>query len=400
MSANPGHIQRMKRLGILALALTLVLPLLTIWNLYALPHAPKWRVMIGPRLHGVTEPETPVDFSLRTFADGSWQKFAATAVSEAYPLRPLLIRANNYIRLKLFGAYAAPGILTGDNAQLIAQDYLDEYCTRNKAKLQAEAREWIPKLKELQDYYEAHGRVFIYLITPSKAAYMPENFFPRLRCAAAEPDRIGKLPVYGRLLAEAGVHVVDAASLTHSLKGKYKVDLFPRGGIHWNAIGVANAANAVVREINRLERREAAPKLEWDYVVTHTAEGEDRDLTDLLNVLRPNVNYETAKVTYDPTLPCEAYPASTQKVAIIGGSFIAELAKVLVKNACLSKLEGYNYLYRGSNAGTNYQLVRRRLTADDIRPLREADVVILEENESAVPGTPHAREFYRVILGK
>jgi hypothetical protein len=355
--------------------------------------------MIGPRLRGVVMEQAPVQLSLHTFADGSWQKYATNEIAEAFPLRPLLIRINNQIRLKLFGAYAAPGVIIGENGQLIEQSYLNEYCSRNLAVLEQKAREWIPRLKELQDFYEKRGHLFIYLITPSKVAYMPENFVHRAPCTAPERDRLEKLPVYDRMLAAAGVHVVDSASLTHEAKGKYKVSLFPEGGVHWNGIGVANAANAILQEINRLEKRDVAPKIAWSYEVTRKVKGEDRDLADLVNVLRPKVNYETAKVTYQP-LRCEDFPVSLQKVAVIGGSFISTLSKTLAGNGCLSKLEGYNYLYHGMRTGPKYKSVKRRLTAQDIVPLRDADIVILEENESLAPGAPHAREFYRVILGK
>ena len=53
------------------------------------------------------------------------------------------------------------------------------------------------------------------------------------------------------MLKNAGIHVVDTASLMHGLKGKYEIDLFPAGGVHWNAIGIAAADDAILAEINR-----------------------------------------------------------------------------------------------------------------------------------------------------
>ena len=149
-----------------------------------------------------------------------------------------MIGINNQIRYKLFGHSGATGVITGENGQLIEKTYVDEYCARNLAAFEPKARDWAVRLKEIQDFYTARGKIFIYLITPSKVSYMPENFVRKLSsCASPERDRSAILPRYGQLLKDAGVHVVDSASLIYGLKGKYDVDLFPAGGVHWNATG-------------------------------------------------------------------------------------------------------------------------------------------------------------------
>jgi hypothetical protein len=389
-----------KRLGYVFVALLLVLPTITIWNLAARSFVPKLQLQIGSPLRGVTISLPSVKFSLQTFDDGSWQKSAATSVSEAYPLRPLLIRLNNQIRYKLFGAYAAPGVINGENGQLVEQGYLTEYCGRNLATFEQNAREWIPKLKEIQDFYESRGHLFIYLTTPSKVAHLPEYFVHRVSCASTERDRNEMLPTYDRLLTEAGIHFVDVARLTHQLKGKYEIELFPVGGVHWNAIAVANAANTLLEEINREEKKTVAPKLSWTYEIKSEAKGSDRDLADLINVLRPNVRYSTAKVTFDQSRVCGDYPVSSMRIALIGGSFIHELARTLINAGCLSRLETYDYLYKSLSAGNDYKAMKYDLSPGDIFPLRNADIVILEENEAALPASSHANEFIRVILGR
>jgi hypothetical protein len=342
-----------------------------------------------------------VSLSFHSFADGSLQKTLTRAITDAFPFRLLLIGMNNQIRYKLFGYSGAAGVITGEHGQLIEKGYLDEYCTRNLAAFEPKARDWAAKLKEIQDFYTARGKIFIYLITPTKVGYMPENFVRQLAsCASSEGDRAGMLPLYGRLLTEAGVHFVDAASLTYGLKGKYEIDLFSVGGVHWNAIGIANAEDAILAEINRQAGRAIAPKLSWRYEVIDRAKGTDRDLLDLLNVLLPNPRYATAHVNYQPAKACNEMPVASLKAAMIGGSFDDTLGLTLINDGCLSRLEMYNYLYRGLRTGVDYKTVKDRLTASDILPLRDADIVILEENEPALPASGHAMEFYRVILGR
>ncbi len=372
----------------------LLVPVLTVWNLTAAEFAPKRVLKIGRQLAGVTETPDSVPISLRTFADGALQKEAMRDVSEANPLRPALIRLSNQVRVKLYGAYGAPGIVAGSNGQLIEQAYVDEYCRRDLAVLETKARDWIPKLKQLQDGFTKRGHTFLYLITPSKMAHMPEAFVSHVNCPSAPDARSRYLPTYTRMLREAGVRFVDLASLTHSLKGRYEIDVFPQGGVHWNALGVANAADAVLAELNR--DGPVAPRLKWTYRVTNKATGSDRELIDLVNVLFPRASFATAQVTFEKR-NCGDFPVSQKTVALVGGSFIHDLARALLANGCLSELNSYNYLYRGRRGGPSYKILKDRLTAADIEPLAGADIVLLEENEQVLPGSAHAEELYRVL---
>jgi alginate O-acetyltransferase complex protein AlgJ len=379
----------------LAVGFLLLLPVLTLWNLGAADFAPKLVIKIGRQLVGVTGDPAPVPATLRTFAAGALQQSAMQAVSYANPLRPPLIRLANQVRYKLFGAYGAPGVVAGEHGQLIEQDYVDEYCRRDLAVLETKARAWIPKLKALQDSFAARGHTLLYVITPSKMAHMPELFLPRLSCASTPFARVQYLPTYTRLLREAGVRFVDLATLTHGLRGRYEIDVFPAGGVHWNALGVAHAANAVLAEINRDQA--IAPRLKWGYSITDRPAGSDRELIDLINVLLPQARYATARVTFDKNV-CADFPAARLDVAIVGGSFIHALAHTLLVDGCLSGLRSYNYLYRGRRSGPKYAIDKERLTAADIAPVADADIVLLEENEQVLPGSAHAEEFYRVLM--
>ncbi len=379
----------------LAAGMLLLLPVLTLWNLGAADFAPKLVIKIGRQLSGVTEDPATVPATLGAFADGALQKSAMQAVSDANPLRPPLIRIANQVRYKLFGAYGAPGVVAGEHGQLIEQAYVDEYCRRDVAVLEGKARAFIPKLKALQDSFAARGHTLLYVITPSKMAHMPEAFLPRLACASTPFDRHQYLPVYTRMLREAGVRFVDLATLAHGLRGRYEIDIFPQGGVHWNALGVAHATDAMLAEINR--ERPIAPRLKWGYSITDRPAGSDRELIDLTNVLLPQARYATAKVTFDKNA-CTNFTAARLDVAIVGGSFIHALARTLLVEGCLSGLRSYNYLYRGRRGGPNYAIDKDRLTAADIKPLADADLVLLEENEQVLPGSAHAEELYRVLM--
>jgi alginate O-acetyltransferase complex protein AlgJ len=382
----------------LAMALVLALPVATAWNLFARSYAPKLEIRIGRNLRGVIEPPPPFRWSWRNFANGDNQRAIAHEVTEAIPLRRVLVRVNNQIRYKLFGQFGAPGILRGEDGHLIEKPYLDEYCSRDLAKIEAPARLWASQLKELQNFVQARGHAFIYLITPSKVAHFPEAFVNRYPCASAPRDRLGKVPAFVAMLKQAGVNVVDSATLTHSMKGKYEFGMFPQGGVHWNQLAVAYAANTVIEEINRQRKSSLIARLQWTYTVSNDATGEDRDLLDLLNILLPQPEYTVPVVRYAPR---QCGTEAKLDVAVIGGSFIHTLSETLAKSACLHGLKGYNYLYGGLRGGQDYKVLKGRMNSSDIMPIADADVVILEENESVFPqAVGHATELYKQLLRK
>ena len=79
----------------------------------------------------------------------------------------------------------------------------------------------------------------VYVATLSKAAHLPEYFVDRVPCPSTPAARTQLVPDYINALRREGIHVVDTASLIHSLKGTYPFDLFPQGGVHRNDVGGA-----------------------------------------------------------------------------------------------------------------------------------------------------------------
>jgi alginate O-acetyltransferase complex protein AlgJ len=399
MSTSASNVSSRRRLHLLIVAVLFLLPALTLWNLVAASYAPKLRISIGPGLRGVTAKE-PLDWSVQAVVDGRLQKGIARAVTDAFPARPILIRLSNSFRKRLFGLYGAPGVVAGEEGHLIEQGYLHEYCRRDVAELRARAAEWLPKLKELQDFYSANGRQLIYFTTPSKAAHLPEKFMGYVTCKSKDHDRREYLPAYHQMLLAADIRMVDAATLTHSLKGRYEVDLCPIGGVHWNQLGSAHAADAILAEVNRAAGREIAPRLSWTYEITDRPGGTDTDLIDVVNVLFARPRYPVPKLKFAPTKPCSEWAASQLNVALIGGSFVHDVARILIAQGCLQGLYSYSYLFSSVHGGKRYDQVKDRSSPDEIRLLRNADIVILEENESGLPGWRHSQDFRRIVLGE
>ena len=359
-----------------------LLPLGAAWNLIVGQTHPSLAIKIGPKLGGVTY-DSSVVFSWPEIRDGKFQKAVASRVTDAMPVRPLLIRINNEIRFELFGELTAPQVVRGANGHLIEKTYLDDYCSRTEgmgARLAAVA---IPKLRDIQNYYQAHGAIFVYVVSPSKAAHLPEYFVDRVPCPSTPSARTQLVPDYIAALKGAGINVVDTASLIHSLKGTYPFDLFPQGGVHWNDVGGARAVSAIVEDINRLAGHEIVPPFKFTYTLSG-ARGADRELVDLLNVFFPPLGYPTPKVSFQPSIPCAESPARQLDIAMVGSSFGHLPARIMIEANCLERLQFYYYATLGRFGGAPYRELQRNLPESDLNVWRNAKVMILEENESFV----------------
>jgi alginate O-acetyltransferase complex protein AlgJ len=374
----------------------LLLPCGVAWNLTIAQSYPALAIKIGPKLGGVTY-DTAVILSWSSLRDGSFQKAVTSRVTDAVPIRPLLIRMNNEVRFQLFGELTAPQVVRGTQGQLIERTYLDDYCARTEGLGATRAATILPKLKDIQAYYEARGAVFVYVISPSKAAHLPEYFVGRVPCPSTPQARNDLVSDYVGALKQAGIHVVDTASLIHSLKGTYPFDLFPRGGVHWNDVGGARAVSAVVEEVNRLAGHEIIPPFKFTYTLSVPESGPDRELVDLLNVFFPPLGYQTPKVSFQPSVPCAESPARTLDVVVVGSSFGHLPGRIMIEANCLAQLNFYYYAILGRFGGTPYRELQRNLPESDLNAWRDAKVMILEENESFVAKSGYVDPLRAVV---
>ena len=255
----------------------------------------------------------------------------------------------------------------------------------------------IPKLRAIQDYYRERGGVFVYLVSPSKAAHLPEHFLDRFSCPSTPSARAQLVPQYVKALRDAGINVLDGAGLIHGLKGRYEVDLFPQGGEHWNDLSGALVVSALVQEINAQAGREIVPPFTFNYTLSRPAGGADRELADLLNVFFPPLGYLTPKVNYVQSTPCEQGSARTLDAAIVGSSFGHLPASILIEHNCLSALSLYYYARLGRYGGVPYRELQRNLGENDLAALRNVKLMIVEDNETLIGRSEYIDEMLRVV---
>ena len=68
----------------------------------------------------------------------------------------------------------------------------------------------------------------------------------------------------------------------------YAIDLFPRGGTHWNLLGAALTLRDISRAFEASPNGSPVGRFEFDWREDDFAKGTDRDLLDLLNLYWPD----------------------------------------------------------------------------------------------------------------
>ena len=83
---------------------------------------------------------------------------------------------------------------------------------------------------------------------------------------------------------------------------------------------------------------------------------------------------------------------------MVGSSFGDLPARILIEGDCLSGLNFYYYLQLGRFGGTPYHEIQRNLVNADLVRLRDAKIMILEENESFIGKSAYV-DGLRAIVG-
>jgi alginate O-acetyltransferase complex protein AlgJ len=385
----------LQRLPIFACAGFLGLMLLVnIWNFFVSESWPKLRIRSADPLWGVSAQKASPP-SAQDFVSGAAQKAISAGFAQKQPVFPISVRARNQFLYSAFDIAGAPTIVVGKEQQLYEKLYIREYCARGAAPDPAPLETWASRLADIQKRVEARGKRFLFLITPSKAARLSQYLPGNIVCPAQARGATEKLAPYRAALDAQGVRYVDAATMMTQAARDYPIDLFPRGGTHWSLLGAGLAARELTRKLDA-DNASPLPAYDFDWRQENVADGTDADLLKLLNLLWPDNHYPVAALEGRSARACERPP----KVFAIGGSFLIEPLIALMETPCRLSVDYWHYftldsgeLHRARHVGAERGVFKIESDpADETREAYEAglaaaDIVMLEENETAVGGT-------------
>ena len=371
-------------------------PLIVIWNVLGEVAGLHWKISLGRALSGVTE-EVPVARpNLASLLDGRFQRTIAARTGSLVPYRNFLIRLNNEVVFTMLGGTPNKVVFRGKGNELYPRSWIEEYCQRSLVRFVPQAHQRIKQLKEIQQYFLTRGVIFLYVITPSKAVQMPDAWQPLYQCASSAEERNSTLPIYVQLLRESGIQFVDVAAVIANAGQHSEQPMFPKGGVHWNSLGAAYGAQAIIQELNQVAGSLLLPELDWSYTISNEVTGSDRDFVDLLNLLLSRWTDHVPVTTIWAKSSCTR---DRLEVTIVGGSFMTAIPEVLFKTGCISRVRFFFYLYSSLFEWMPFHLIKDNLNATDMTSLKEADIFVLEENESLIAQSNYVPELHRILTG-
>jgi len=366
------------------------------WNTLVGTVVPAASIRFRTDPFGVSVPPNPV-LSLNAVLRGDFQREYAKLVGMRTPIYRTSVRLKNQLLYSAFNTTDLPTLLIGRKQYLYEWIYVLEYCGRDLTQFKPTAAAWAPRIRQLQDWYESRGKTFLYVITPSKAAAYPQYLPKGYVCSASEADRDGLLPAWRYALDSAGIHYVDTAQVIADAQGRYPVEMFPRGGTHWNTLGAALGTQAIIDAVDTLKSATSLQPLVFTWQRSYKPLTPEDDLLKLLNLMWPDRHYEVPLLHYAlPAASCRPV-----RVALVGGSFLHQIGEALLHSACPPQVEGWSYwkLFHITWPNGVTTLLPVNTTERDRYVLQDADIVILEENEALVARSNHGPAFYDAVMG-
>ena len=362
------------------------------WNTTAGELIPGLRFRTKTTIAGVVQEAAPV-FSLDAVLTGKYQQWISQSVGKLSPIYKPAIGWKNQIYYTLLGTAGSDRVSVGRDQQLFEMIYLNEYCSRDLTKLRSIGEDWAARIRRMQDFFDSRGKTFVYLITPSKIAQNPQIIPAGYTCPAAAKDRAEKLSVYDEILTRHGVRFVDAASNLAAAREEYGISMFPRGGTHWNSLAAALGTQKVIAAVNA--QRPLLATFSFTWRISYSPQGIDRDLLDLMNLRHPDAHYPVPELTYQSSPP---KVCRTVTITEFGGSFLGSLDSALEKLACPPQITNWFYWDHNRVHYEGGRLYDLPVDADARRKsLLDADIVLLEENESLAPGSRHGEQMMQQV---
>ncbi len=328
-------------------------------------------------LAGVVPPPAPPSFSVRSIRNGEWQKGVTQQFNENFPGREFIIRVTHeaYLRLlRTTGINSRPWDITlGRGKNLFVNSYLIEYCIEREPP--ESLKPLVERLRVLQDALRRKQIAFVFLLTPSKPAIVPETI-PR-RWLARYDQRPRSIDHFRPMLKEAGIDYVDGIAITAALKEKAPVPIFPEGGIHWSAYATWHVANAVITKLKDQGMSVQTidnPVLKISQNPTHEA-----DIVKILDLVAP-WHFPVINVT---PRHLNVPEIDRPNCVVIGGSFNFGVDSLMSSSAQFAEIDVYFYY----NVNKVYLRDGKvaflpAATINFARDIFATDCLILEINES------------------
>ena len=174
---------------------------------------------------------------------------------------------------------------------------------------------------------QALGKPFVYVITPSKVAQYPQFIPDGYKCPAGYADKGSKLDGVGRRADPSRGALRGRRVAVAGRPREYGIDMFPRGGIHWNKLAAALATQDVIAAVDAQHASPPLMPFTFTWTISYNPDATDRDLLDIMNLPHPDRHYPVPELSYQSAEP----PGGCKplKITEVGGSFLMGINNTL-----------------------------------------------------------------------
>lgn len=246
-------------------------------------------------LKGYTKPSIPVTLTLKSWMDGSYQKYKEQQIADSSEMLPFLVRLHNEIEFYTFSKVHVKSIVQGQNGYLFDRDDMSAYAGSDYVG-SVYIEDQVRKLKFIEEQLKPYGKSLVVVIVPGKSSLSPEY----LPTTMGGPGRVTNLSQYVRQLKTEGVSTINFADYFKRKKRSSSFPVFGKYSVHWSNYASAIAADSLIRYVEHLYSIDMV-NCTWKEVKKQAAHGTDIDFLEALNLLHypelpimeyPNYRYE------------------------------------------------------------------------------------------------------------
>ncbi len=355
------------------------------WVLVGLLLLPLFQQLTGlvheRKLRGAVKVAALPEFSLKNWFSGTYQDKLEPAARDRFGFRNIFVRVNNQVAFSLYRKALANGVIIGKKNYMYESNYIN---ARNGEDFLGDSLigSKVQKLKKIQDYCEAHGKLFLVTFAAGKGSYYPEYF----------PDKYLKEPgktnisVYSEYFDACGVNYIDFNKLFLEMNDTSRYCLYPKTGVHWSYYGMVLVFDSLVNYIGK-ETGMEMPLFEWgDIKQNRRYQSSDRDIEEGMNILF-RINHE--KLAY-PKVAFKDEGIRKLKGVVIADSFYWGLHNIGFSHRIFDHGEYWYY---------NRQVIANHIEGDfflddvgRLERLKDVDVIIMMATEATMMKFPFGFE--------
>ncbi|PZF73801.1 alginate O-acetyltransferase AlgX-related protein [Taibaiella soli] len=242
----------------------------------------KFHIVESGRLFGAITDSPDVNFTIRGWWDGSYQKKKTFYLNDSFGFRTDFVRMNNQVDYFLYHRINQRSTVVGKNGVLFERSYIDEYNGKDFVG-DPEIRGKLEKLKAIQDTLTRLGKTFVFVYAPSKAYYFPDDFPDDLPKVSSKNTNYRS---FRRIGDSLGINQIDCNAWFVKMKGKTEGILMSKGGVHWTFYGALMAADSIVRYVENA-RHIDMPRFLWKEAWLGEPRPQEVDLIAAANLIYP-----------------------------------------------------------------------------------------------------------------